>query len=306
MRTSLLALSGWLLVACGPAVEPMDAGGDAPPRPDTGPTDLAIGSTERPARVVFPPAHDGTTELPLVVLLHGYGADSAIQNLYFQLTNRARTRGFYVLLADGTRDAENRQFWNATDACCDLGGAGVDDASYLTGLLDEAEAALPIDADRIYFMGHSNGGFMSYRMACEIGERIAAIASLAGSDFEADTTCVPDRAPSVLEIHGTADTTIPYDGGEILSATFPGSVEVVERWAARAGCDVTMPSTGTPFNFMAALPGDETTVTDYTTGCTEGRGAALWTIEGGEHIPGIIQPDFTNAIIDWLMAHPRA
>lgn len=304
MRVSLLALAGCTLIACGPAVEAMDAGPDAP-RPDTGPTDLAIGSTERPARVVFPTAHDGTTELPLVVLLHGYGANSSVQNLYFQLTNRARTRGFYVLLADGTEDAGGSQFWNATDACCDLGGAGVDDVGYLTGLLDEAEAALPIDADRIYFLGHSNGGFMSYRMACEIGERIAAIASLAGSDFEADDTCVPTRAPSVLQIHGTADDTIAFTGGTIVSASYPGAVAVVERWAARAGCDVTMPSTGTPFDFVGTLAGDETTVTDYATGCTEGRGASLWAIEGGVHIPGVIQPDFTNAIIDWLYAHPR-
>lgn len=305
MRTSLLALSGLMLVACDGAVDPMDAGGDLPPAADTGPTDLVIGSAERPARVVFPRAHDGTSALPLVVLLHGYGADSSIQNLYFQLTNRARSRAFYVLLADGTRDPDDRQFWNATEACCDLGGAGVDDAGYLTGLLDEAEAALPIDPDRVYFMGHSNGGFMAYRMACEIGARVAAIASLAGSDTETDDACVPDRAPSVLEIHGTADTTIPYGGGEILSATFPGAVAVVERWAARAGCDVTMPSTGAPFDFVRATPGAETTVTNYATGCTEGRGASLWTIEGAEHIPGIVQPDFTDAIIDWLMAHPR-
>ncbi len=304
MRASLLALAGSMWMACGPAVAPMDAGPDAP-LPDTGPTDLTIGTTERPARVVFPTAHDGTTELPLVVLLHGYGADSSVQNLYFQLTNRGRSRGFYVLLADGTEDDGGRQFWNATDACCDLGGAGVDDVAYLTALLDEAEAQLPIDADRIFFMGHSNGGFMSYRMACELGDRIAAIASLAGGDFEADDTCVPDRAPSVLQIHGTEDETIGYTGGTILSASYPGAVEVVERWAARAGCDVTMPSTGTPLDLVTSLAGDETTVTDYTTGCTEGRGAALWTIEGGVHIPGVIQPTFTNAVLDWLFAHPR-
>lgn len=304
MRASLLVLAGLFSMACGPAVEPMDGGTDAP-RPDTGPTDLAIGTTERPARVVFPTAHDGTTELPLIVLLHGYGASSTIQNAYFQLTNRARTRGFYVLLADGTTDEGGRQFWNATDACCDLGSTGVDDAGYLTGLLDEAEAALPIDPDRIYFMGHSNGGFMSYRMACEIGDRIAAIASLAGSDFEADTTCMPDRAPSVLQIHGTIDDTVLYTGGEIAGGSYPGAVTVVARWAARADCDLTMSSTGSPFDFMGALPGDETRVTDYVTGCTEGRGASLWTIEGGPHIPGVIQPAFTNAIIDWLMAHPR-
>jgi polyhydroxybutyrate depolymerase len=304
MRTWLLALFGLMWIGCGPAVEPMDGGTDAP-RPDTGPTDLSIGSAERPARVVFPMAHDGTTELPLVILLHGYGANSTVQNLYFQLTNRARTAGMYVLLADGTEDAGGSQFWNATDGCCNFGGSTVDDAGYLTSLLDEAEAALPIDSDRIYFMGHSNGGFMSYRMACEIGDRIAAIASLAGSDFEADDTCVPDRAPSVLQIHGTADETIAYTGGAVSTASFPGAVDVVERWAGRAGCDVTMPTDGTPFDFMGTLPGDETAVTDYTTGCTEGRGATLWTIEGGGHIPGVTQPAFTNAILDWLMAHPR-
>ena len=184
------------------------------PLADAGSSTLpaTLGPADRPARLIAPPEHDGVTELPIVFLLHGYGASATVQDAYFMASAEARRSGYYLVLPDGTMDASGRRFWNATPACCDFAPTGVDDVAYLTGLLDEAVAALPIDEDRVYFIGHSNGGFMSYRMACELSDRIAAIVSLAGSDFIGDMDCVPTQPVSVLQVHGDMDETIGYAG----------------------------------------------------------------------------------------------
>lgn len=292
-----------LLTACNamPATDAgLDANTDAPPRERT------VGPAERPARLTLPRDADGSPRA-LFVLLHGYGANARLQDAYLGLSEEARDRGAYTLLPDGTVDASGARFWSSGGACCDFLGTSVDDVGYLTALIDEVEAAVPVDPDRIYFVGHSNGGFMSYRMACELGDRVAAIAVLAGSDYAEATGCVPTGAvPSVLHLHGTADETILYEGGALGSGTYPGAVDVVERWAGRMGCDVASPTTGELLDLTTqGLAGAETTPTRYTTGCDAGRTAELLTMDGAQHIPELVQPFFIDTVVDWLIAHPR-
>ncbi len=281
-----------------PGLDATMGGDDAGDR-DAGPPPIMIGTADRPARLVMPPAHDGTTELPLVVLLHGYGVTGAIQDAYFHLSAIARLRGFYLIIPDGTEDATGKRFWNAQPGCCDFGNTGVDDVGYLTSLIDQAEAALPIDRTRIYFMGHSNGGFMSYRMACEISDRIAGIAVLAGGDFVDPTACVPSRPVSVLHMHGTADMTVSYDS-TLVTPEHAGAVESAERWATRAGCDLAMATMDPPFDLDTAITGPETTATNYVAGCT-GAVVTRFTMVGSPHIPAFPQTS-TERAVDWLLA----
>jgi polyhydroxybutyrate depolymerase len=131
----------------------------------------AVIGGERPVTVVVPSSYDGSPT-PLVVLLHGYGASAVLQDIYFGLSALAESRGFVLALPDGTLDTSGRRFWNAGDACCDFGEAEVDDVGYLTSVLDELEASYAIDPKRVFFVGHSNGGFMSYRMACDLAGRV--------------------------------------------------------------------------------------------------------------------------------------
>ena len=161
----------------------------------------------------------------------------------------------------------------------------------------------PVDPDRIYFMGHSNGGFMSYRMACEASERVAAIVSLAGSDFLGDDDCVPTAPVSVLQVHGTLDGTIRYEGGDLGAGAHPSAEDVVARWAARAGCDTSAPTAGDPLDLDASVEGAETRVTRYDEGCPR-IGAERWRIEGGVHIPPLTR-HFTPRAVEWLLDHPR-
>ncbi len=275
------------------AVHQVDAGVDAGGAPPS-----MIGPADRRAQLVVPNAYDGVTPLPAIVLLHGYGASGELQDLYFGLSRAARTAGFYVIIPDGTLDSTGKRFWNATDYCCDFGHTNVDDVAYLTSLVDELESLAPVS--QLYFVGHSNGGFMSYRMACELADRVSAIVSLAGSDYWDASACVPDRAVSVLQIHGDADAVVPDSG---TTNVFPGAEDVVARWAMRAGCDTSASETGDPIDLETNLAGAETAVTRYASGCS-GAQAELWTIHGGSHIPALT-PDFTPDVLAWLGAHAR-
>jgi polyhydroxybutyrate depolymerase len=291
---TLVAIALVVIATCGCSGSTMrDAGSD-------GAVHDTIGPDDRPAHLTIPPAYDGTTPLPAIVLLHGEAMDGASQDAYFGICRAASTFGFYVVLPDGTIDATGQRFWNATPACCNSGGIDIDDVAYLTSLVDELEATVPVSD--LYFVGYSNGGFMSYRMACELADRVTAIVSVAGSDFPNDTDCVPSRTVSVLSIHGDADSVIAYDG---LIGAYPSARAVVERWAARAGCGVAPSEPDVYLDLDTMISGPETEVIRYLLGCTGTDNAALWTIRGGDHAPRL-GTTFAPTILAWLLQHTRA
>lgn len=283
--------------AADDAAMPDDAGRDAPLGNDAGTGTTTIGQTDRPARLVAPTVV--TAPAPLLVLLHGYGATAAIEDAYLGVTRAASSRGVYLLLPDGTLDSSGKRYWNAP-GCCDFARSGVDDVAYITDLVHEAIATRPIDPSRVYFFGHSNGGFMSYQLACRFADETAAIAVLAGSDVPGDTDCVPSRPLSVLHLHGTADTVIPYGGGNVGLGAFPGAVALSARWAARAGCDPT--STDDTIDVEATIAGAETTRSRFG-GCAAGLDVERLSIAGASHVPSFGSGVIGTDVLDWLLAH---
>ena len=179
------------------------------------------GRGELPVHV--PSSYSAAAPAPLIVLLHGYTSSGAGQDTYMQVSALKDAYGFILVAPDGTReDSGNRpRFWNASAACCNFAGSTVDDVAYLTGLIDAVKADYAVDDKRVYLFGHSNGGFMAYRMAHEHGDAIAAIASLAGAD-QSRPRPEPPEPVHVLQIHGTADTAIPYEGGGFRDEPVPG------------------------------------------------------------------------------------
>ncbi len=256
----------------------------------------------RPYMLLVPDGYDPATPTPLVVMLHGYSATGVLQATYLRLLDDAQEHGYLLAYPDGTPDSAGNRFWNATDACCNFEGAAVDDVAYLTALLDDVEANYNVDADRIYVMGHSNGGFMSHRLACEIGDRIAAIASLAGATWDDPADC-PAAAPvNVLQIHGTDDDTISYDGGTTGTAPYPSAPQTVAAWANNNGCGTTPTDDGT-LDLEVTIAGEETSRQAFPD-CVPGGDVALWTIDGGSHIPTFDEA-FADAVWAWFVAHPR-
>lgn len=135
---------------------------------------LTFDGLERSFLVFVPAGYDGLEPIPLVLNLHGAGSTAAEQVIYSQLNLVSDTAGFLVVIPDAIDN-----FWNSGFSFIPPGSP--DDVSFLLGLLDSMSTRYNIDPNRIYSTGMSNGGFMSYRLACEASDRIAAIASVTGS-----------------------------------------------------------------------------------------------------------------------------
>jgi polyhydroxybutyrate depolymerase len=295
VATVALALTG-----CGGA-GPQSAGSPATP---VGSTSVSVSpSADRPYDVVVPTGYDGTKPVPLLILLHGYTTTGDQMSSYFSMRAVAESKGFLYVHPDGTKDASGAQFWNATDACCNQDGSTVDDSAYLAGIIRDVSSHYRVDATRVYLFGVSNGGFMAYRMACDHADLIAGIVSMAGATYLDASRCTPSRPVTVLEIHGTADETVPYGGGALLGPAFPSAPDTVAQWADHDGCAATRVTTGPRLDLAVDVAGAETVVSGFR-GCTHSTAVQLWTVNGVDHIF-----PFTDALvpdaIDFLLAHPQ-
>lgn len=288
------------LFACGdndrfipadPLPEPPVATPTPTPILDPNPS-LSIGAAfARPARVVLPSDYDVQRRYPLVILLHGFGANAGAQDFIFRLEVRTTAYQFILVLPEGTQNAQGQQFWDAMPECCNFGGFPVDDVGYLASLMEEAMQRYAVDPHRIRLAGHSNGGYMSYRYACEQPVPIDRVAVLAGSTFLDPSACAQPRPIDVLHMHGTLDDTILYPanlppGHDPSKVTTIGAEATAARWAGIAGCsgDATFVERREHQRgiFDAGDP-EETEVFRYD-GCSSGRFVELWRANGGDHI----------------------
>ena len=169
-----------------------------------------------------------TTPRPLILLLHGYGSFVRQVDEYFQFSQWIDERGFGVLFPDGTLDQFGARHWNGTDECCDIFDAEIDDVGYLTSLIAEAREIAAFD--QVIAVGHSNGGFMSYRLACEDVPGLTAIVSLAGGAHSDAASCRVPKPLSVLQIHGTQDEIVLYEGGRLPTHPDPDRQPVPGAW----------------------------------------------------------------------------
>jgi len=309
-----MRLSGWVwglaffFSACTSAPPASDAGSDGASDLDAGVVDAFVarrdagphfdlGTTARPAPVVLPMAYDGTTRLPLIILLHADGVTGLVTSTYLHVGEAARAGGAYVAMPTGTADSHGFLVWNDGITTTNA----VDDVAYLSSVLDHALAMLPVDTSRVYFVGHANGGFMAYRMACEESARVAGIAAVSGGDFPTPSPCTPSRPVSVLDVHGTLDAVASFDG---VFGVYAGSVEATQRWAQIASCNLSTAHMPAPFDMDGTVAGNETTATDYIDGCTGAR-VSLYSMAGSGHIPAFSVAAGQD-IVDWLLARSAA
>lgn len=200
------------------------------------------GGLVREYRLYVPAIYTSSTgPVPLLFNLHGYGSNNQQQELYGDFRPIADTANFLVVHPNGAIDAAGNRNWNTFGPR----GSGVDDVAFLSALLDTLALRYRLDPDRIYSTGMSNGGFMSYELACQLSSRVAAIASVTGSMTAGRlATCAPGRPVPVLEIHGTADGTVPYPGGTPLQ--FVPIPTLLAGWVQRNGCSPTPVVTPVP------------------------------------------------------------
>jgi polyhydroxybutyrate depolymerase len=274
-------------------------GTDSRPSPTVTPSPTRSLVEARPYGFQAPASYRASTPTPLVVVLHGYGSNGRQQADYFGLPADAEEHGYLLAYPDGLEDPRGSRFWNATDACCNFYGNPVDDVAYLGAVIDDVAAHYTVDPKRIFVIGHSNGGFMAHRLACEIGGRIAAIVSLAGATWRNPAMCSATAPINVLQVHGTADQTIAYAGNGV----YPSAPETVAIWAQKNRCAGALEGSGADKDLDLGIAGRETRASSYA-GCPAGGAADLWTIEGGGHIPNL-GPSWADEAWAYFSAHAK-
>jgi polyhydroxybutyrate depolymerase len=268
---------------------------------------LFVAGGDRPVPVHVPAGVD-PAGAPLLLVLHGYSSNRAEMEAWLPLGAAAERRGVVWAYPEGTVNERGERSWNATDACCGF-GSQVDDSAYLAALIDEIVAKAPIDRRRIYIAGHSNGAFMSHRMACDHADEVAAIAPISGMTFADAADCRASAPVAVVQVHGDADDIIRFEGGAISEAgpsvpSYPGAEETVDTWLAIDGCDRALTGTSRRVDVDAEVAGPddpaETTVAE-SAGCDPGGRVELWTMHGVGHGPAFTE-GFPDAVLDFLLA----
>jgi polyhydroxybutyrate depolymerase len=298
MRGRLFVVGLVCITACGGAA----ASHPPPSRPL--PSKIVFGN-DRPVTLAVPAGYDNAQPIPLLLVLHGYTADGAVQASYLGMDKLVAEQHILLAAPDGVMNKTGTRFWNATDGCCDFDGTQVDDVAYLTRLITDIGAEYNVDPKRVYIVGHSNGAFMAYRMACDRANLIAAITSLEGATWDDASKCNPSEPVSAVEIHGTLDAVIAYGGNPFggIPGKYPSAAGSIDRWKGYDHCTVASERQVEHLDLDSLLLGAETTI-DRVAGCPAGIGLELWSVQGGSHVP-LLTDEFHTDVWRWLAAHPK-
>jgi polyhydroxybutyrate depolymerase len=257
-----------------------------------------VGGT-RPVTVNLPA--DTSKASPLLIMLHSASTSGAHQENYMKLAPVAKRLGMIYIAPDGTVGADGRRVWNAAKSCCQKSGTPVDDVAYLNSLIDEIDAKYPVDRKRIYFVGHSNGAFMSLKFACTTGSA-AAVVSLAGA-MDTDVDCSSPSPFALLHIHGVADPTIKINGGALNKGTYTSALETINRVAAINQCPAISFSQSSikKKDFDPTIPGAETTVQTLDNCAAP---VVYWRIARGPHSPKLPK-NYAEQVLSFLAKHSQ-
>jgi polyhydroxybutyrate depolymerase len=212
----------------------------------------------------IPAMYDGNTDVPLILNFHGINSNANEQMQYGDFRDIADTEGFLLVHPEGTL-LNGGQHWNVGFTA----GSTADDVGFTEALIDELASLYTINLDKVYATGMSNGGYMSFLLACQLSEKIAAIASVTGSMTPGTyNACNTQHPTPILQIHGTSDGVVPYNGD-----TWTRSIEdVISYWVNYNNCDtnptITVfpdidPSDGSTVEHSVYVGGDNNVTTEH-------------------------------------------
>jgi polyhydroxybutyrate depolymerase len=241
---------------------------------------MEIDGQRRTYQVHIPSQPPGPAGLPLVFIFHGMGGDAPAITKITGMTQKADQAGFIVVYPEGSGSKELRT-WEAGQRRGPDDVQRPDDVEFVRRLLEELPNLVPLDATRVYAAGISNGGMLCYRLASEMSDRFAAIASVAGPT--AYEVSPPTYPVPVLHFHGLADRVVPATGpakGTPAMIRFDSVDRTVERWRQFNNCEATPTISSEPDRVV-----DATTVTRHYYAPKQQGGAEviLYLIEGGGH-----------------------
>lgn len=199
---------------------------------------LKSGGLSRTAHLHVPSSYDPTLGSMLVIAYHGFFETAGEQEITTRMDPSSDKKNYIVAYAQGIANS-----WNAGDCCGDSWTDSVDDVQFTRDLLAAIQKDYCVDPKRIFATGFSNGGFFSHRLGCEMSDVFGAVAPVSGVLGIDPTTCKPKRAIPVLDIHGTGDPIVPYNGGTpvipidiagVLS--FRSVADTLAFWVNENGC----------------------------------------------------------------------
>ena len=232
-----------------------------------------------------PSTYSASTPTPLLLALHSRTSTAKTIFTDSQILSWAESMNFIVAGLNGAVH-EGASSWNAGICCTNATTYEENDMLFVSTVLDHVTANHSIDKSRVWVMGHSNGGMMAYRLACDLSNKITAIAVVAGALV--DDTCNPTKPVSILHIHGNLDPTIPFHGGGKFET--PSIFHSVQDMAYRNSC--------------AGSPKESSNEIEerYIWQCTNGVETQLVNYQEQSHawVNG-----YSEEILRFLFAHPR-
>ena len=248
---------------------------------------LTHAGLERTYILHVPSSYDESQPTPLLLSFHGGGGNAENQRRVSGFNELSDENGFIVAYPNGTGRLEDTILtWNGGNCCGYAVANNVDDVGFIRALVAELQSQYNIDPKRIYASGFSNGGIMSYRLACDAADIFAAIAPVSGTQNY--DPCEPSEPVSVIHIHGTDDTHLPYNGGKgddsLTQVDYKSVDESIDFWLNFNLCYLT-PQTETF---------DDVQHETYS-GSANNVGVELYAIIGGKHAwPGSDGPAGPN------------
>lgn len=183
----------------------------------------------------LPPGYYDAAGFSLVIAMHGGGGSASQFESTSKLTEKANASGFIVVYPEGTGVINT---WNAGTCCGASASNNINDVKFISMLIDKLVTTYKINPKKVYATGHSNGGMMSYRLACELSTKIAAIAPN-GSTMVVTQPCNPARSVPVLHMHSKLDQHVVYTGGYgngVSGVYCPPLDSVLNVWSLKNSC----------------------------------------------------------------------
>jgi polyhydroxybutyrate depolymerase len=233
----------------------------------------------------IPSQYSAATSVPLLLALHSRSMNAKTIFADSQILSSAETLNFIVAGLNGSI-YEDASSWNAGNCCTNATTYQENDLLFASTVIDFVTSKYSIDKSRVWAMGHSNGGMMAYRLACDLSDKVTAIAVVTGALV--DDSCNPAKPVSTLHIHGNLDPTVPFHGGGKFET--PSIFHSVQEMANKNSC------TGSPKESSDAIE------ERYTWNCTSGVETQLVNYQENSHA---WEAGYTGEILRFLFAHPR-
>lgn len=240
------------------------------------------GDIPRYYKVHVPKTYSANKVTPLLFVFHGGGGDMEIQSNeeYYHQISKSEENGHITIFPNGYSKYKSGKIatWNAGNCCADARDKKIDDVGFVKEILNHATKQLQIDKSKVYSTGMSNGAMMSYRLACEMTDQLAAITAVAGTDNT--VTCNPTKPISILHIHAKDDDKVLFYGGsgssfkdKSLVTDFVSVPKSISKWVKFNECNPTP---------KRVLEAEDVTCDEYSE-CKEGVKVKLCVTESGGH-----------------------